>query len=494
MGPFSSLSPFAKGLSWRFLRQTPVRLTLVFLAVYVFVVLLISIYLFLVTRTESQAFSNAAIESRVNALEKRYQATDIDDFLASVKAEDMTEWAFAKGAYDAKGDILVGNLRANAESAEFMNSLYGRAQKSLTQDAQSISFSHFSPSSAKTQTCCRYLVQIKRLNSDLFVFVAMDMEWVDNGYDQVSNALWAGGIIVLFIGLLAGYYINNEVTRSVMRFSQVFDEVEQGNLSARVMVRNSGDEFDALAVRINQSLARMESSMNNLKYAGDALAHDLRHPLTRLRSRLELASKEASMVQTDAKQALILATEEADQVLRTFQTVFSISRLQTQGKAPDQKLFSASDLAKDMVEWFEPVAWEKNIGFETEITASIMVMGNRDFLAQALSNILDNAFKYSPKGAGVTFRLRRNRAYEIEFSVTDTGPGVPAEDRERIVERFVRLEKSRNLPGVGLGLSMVQAVAHAHGGRISIDEGPGVYDGKGPGLRVALLLPQQTQI
>jgi signal transduction histidine kinase len=187
-----------------------------------------------------------------------------------------------------------------------------------------------------------------------------------------------------------------------------------------------------------------------------------------------------------------LATDEADQVLGTFQTVFSISRLQTQGKAPDQKLFSASDLAKDMSEWFEAVAWEKEIVFDTEITPSVMLMGNRDFLAQALSNILDNAFKYTPKGAGVTFRLRRNRAYEIEFSVTDTGPGVPLEDRERIVERFVRLEKSRNMPGVGLGLSMVQAVAQAHGGRLSIDEGPGVFENKGPGLRVAFILPDQS--
>jgi signal transduction histidine kinase len=492
MSPLGPLSDFTKGFNWHFFRQTPVRLTLVFLAVYVFVVLLISVYLFLVTRSESQAWSNAAVETRIMALERRFKTTDIEDFLASIKAEEMTEWAFAKGVIDAKGESLVRNLRAESVNSEFFESLHNRAQKTLLYDGQSISFSHFSPARGKEQTCCRYLVQVKRFNSDVYVYVAMDMEWVDNGYDQVSNALWAGGIVVIFFGLLAGYFINNEVTRSVLRFSHVFDEVEKGNLSARVMARTSGDEFDALALRINQALERMETSMNNLKYAGDALAHDLRHPLTRLRSRLELASKQAILSPLEAKEALILATDEADQVLRTFQTVFSISRLQTQGKAPDQKLFSASDLAKDMSEWFEAVAWEKEIVFDTEITPSVMLMGNRDFLAQALSNILDNAFKYTPKGAGVTFRLRRNRAYEIEFSVTDTGPGVPLEDRERIVERFVRLEKSRNMPGVGLGLSMVQAVAQAHGGRLSIDEGPGVFENKGPGLRVAFILPDQS--
>ncbi len=142
-----------------------------------------------------------------------------------------------------------------------------------------------------------------------------------------------------------------------------------------------------------------------------------------------------------------------------------------------------------MDELFEAVAADKGLEFSAEIEPEVKVFGNRDFLAQALANLLDNAIKYTPEGGGVTFRLRRTSQREVEFSITDTGPGVPEKDRGRISERFVRLENSRTLPGVGLGLSMVDAVAVAHKGRLVIDEGPGEFDNQGPGLRTALVLP-----
>jgi signal transduction histidine kinase len=116
--------------------------------------------------------------------------------------------------------------------------------------------------------------------------------------------------------------------------------------------------------------------------------------------------------------------------------------------------------------------------------------GNREFIAQALANILDNAIKYTPEGGAVMLRARRTSSGELEFSVTDTGPGVPEADRARVVQRFVRLENSRSEPGAGLGLSLVQAVAASHGGRLELAEGPGEYGGFGPGLRVALVLPR----
>jgi len=118
-----------------------------------------------------------------------------------------------------------------------------------------------------------------------------------------------------------------------------------------------------------------------------------------------------------------------------------------------------------------------------------MIEANQPFLAQALANIIDNAIKYTPTGGAVMLRARRRSSGEIEFSVTDTGPGVPEADRDRVTERFVRLDNSRTEAGSGLGLSLVAAVMEAHGGRIQLDEGPGVYNGFGPGLRVALVVP-----
>ena len=125
-----------------------------------------------------------------------------------------------------------------------------------------------------------------------------------------------------------------------------------------------------------------------------------------------------------------------------------------------------------------------------ECTRDLQLRGNREFLAQALANIIDNAIKYTPEGGAIMLRARRRSSGELEFSVTDTGPGVPMEDRARVVQRFVRLENSRSEPGAGLGLSLVQAVAVSHGGALELAEGPGEYDGFGPGLRVALVLPR----
>ena len=149
----------------------------------------------------------------------------------------------------------------------------------------------------------------------------------------------------------------------------------------------------------------------------------------------------------------------------------------------------AADLAADMAELYEPAGEDKGLEFAAEIEKGLMIEGNQPFLAQALANLIDNAIKYTPAGGAVKLRARRRSSGEIEYSVTDTGPGVPEEDRERVVQRFVRLDNSRTEPGSGLGLSLVTAVAEAHGGRVVLDEGPGAYGDFGPGLRVALVLP-----
>lgn len=321
---------------------------------------------------------------------------------------------------------------------------------------------------------------------------ATDAAWARRGWHMGLKAIWGGAALLIGLGLVAGLLINREVSRSVQRLMKVLDAAENGDLKARVTLRQSGDEYDALAERINTTLDRMEATIGNLKHAGDAIAHDLRTPLSRLRSRLELALYEAEKYNRHAPEVLERALSDTDQLLRTFQTVFAISRLETQGLVPDPQVFDAQLLACDMAELFEPLAQDKGLEFASEFTGGLQVSGNRDFLAQALSNLLDNAIKYT-RGGGITFRLRRTAAGQVEFSITDTGPGVPEADRVRITQRFVRLESSRSLPGEGLGLSLVEAVARAHGGRLAIDEGPGILqksmENCGPGLRTALVLP-----
>ena len=472
-----------------FFRQTPFRLTMVFLAVYIFVAALVFGYVYLATATESRAFGNLSIDLRVNALKDLDTDQGDAQVVAKLLNDDASEWGFAKGAFDGSGQVLGQNQRAKMEPQALTDAFVhaGLNRTKTDGDVVPLNVNNTSPKGK-----ARFQGRVVRINEDFYIYVAMDMTPADHGFHQEVQAVLGGGVLVVILGLFAGTLVNQEVSRSVARVNAVLTQVQEGDLKARIPVRDSGDEIDMLSRRINDTLERMEKTMGNLKYAGDAIAHDLRSPLSRLRSKLELSlydvDKDPSNARSLAHDALARALDETDQLLRTFQTVFAISRLQAAGQAPDQQMFSATDLATDMAELFEAVATDKGIEFEAEIEPNVRVFGNRDFLAQALANLLDNAIKYTPQG-GVTFRLRRTSQREIEFSITDSGPGVPAESRGRIKERFVRLENSRTLPGVGLGLSMVDAVAVAHRGRLTIDEGPGVYGTQGPGLRTALVLP-----
>ncbi|MEI9904128.1 MAG: HAMP domain-containing sensor histidine kinase [Asticcacaulis sp.] len=470
-----------------FFRQTPFRLTVVFLCVYVFVAAMVFGYIYLATSTETQAFGNSAIDARIKALKQ----LDDDEGHAAVAGrilnDDAVEWIYAKGVFDHSGQVLAQNARARMETKALPDTIIATALKTLNSKTGVASVNFFTPSPSDPR-CCRFQGRVMRLDDNFYVYVAMDMSWADHSFQQEVKAVVGGGLVVIILGLFAGTLINQEVSRSVARVNAVLTQVQEGDLKARIPVRDTGDEIDDLSLRINQTLDRMEKTMGNLKYAGDAIAHDLRSPLSRLRTKLEVSLLDVEKDPSKAHDALEKALEETGQLLRTFQTVFSMSRLQAAGQAPDQQMFDATALADDMAELFELAADDKGLEFDAEIERGVKVFGNRDFLAQALSNLLDNAIKYTPAG-GITFRLRRTSQREVEFSITDTGPGVPAKDRARIAERFVRLENSRSLPGVGLGLSMVEAVAVAHKGRLVIDEGPGVYNNQGPGLRTALVLP-----
>jgi signal transduction histidine kinase len=329
-----------------------------------------------------------------------------------------------------------------------------------------------------------------RLPTGEKLFVGADIGQSESFVVKIVRALWGAGALMVLLGLAGGVFVSRNVSRAMAGLNAVVAEVRGGNLQARAKVRGARDEFDELAAGLNDMLDRLERSMAGIRHAGDAIAHDLRSPLTRLRARLEVALLDVEAGKGDPKAAMHQALEDAEGVLRTFNAVLAIARLQAAGQAPDPVNFDAGELAAGIAELYEPLCEEKGLEFKAELTPQLPARGNREFVAQALANLLDNAVKYTPAGGAVMLRARRRSSGEVEFSVTDTGPGVPDADRTRITQRFVRLENSRSQPGAGLGLSLVAAVAEAHRGRLEIDEGPGKVGEMGPGLRVALVLPR----
>jgi len=461
----------------RLLRTTPFRLTLLFLALYAAAASAFLAYIYVATAGEVTRRSEAIVTQEMQSLEAVYRR---GGFNALNQAVDER----------LSGDHPLLYLLMNASGKPVSGSIGQSPVSDFDGDQKWASFvlTQTDADGAVIKRPARGLQE--RLAGGELLFVGADVGESEAIVVKILHALWGAGALVIVLGLAGGVLISRDVSRNITSLTDVIDAARSGDLHARATVRGTGDEYDELAKGLNDMLQRLEGSIGGLRHAGDAIAHDLRSPLTRLRARLEAAMIEADAGRADPKLALHQALEDADGVLRTFAAVLAIARLDAAGDAPDQTVFDPGLLAADVAELYEPLCEDKGQDFKAELTPALSLKGNREFIAQALANILDNAVKYTPTGGAVMLRVRRRSSGDIEMSVTDTGPGVDEADRARVLERFVRLEKSRHQPGAGLGLSMVAAVARSHRGHLELDEGPGSLDGSGPGLRVALVLPK----
>jgi len=459
-------------------RRTPFRLTLLFLALFATAAAAVLAWVYVASANEARLRAEVAVRTEVTTLTGIYDARGLDALNMAVIDRTLSRDSFLYLLIDAEGNRVSGSLNVSPiQDYEGGTVWHTFPMTDTLPDGRVVR-----PQSRGVQMTLRGGEQL---------FVGQSLGDTEAYLGRLTQALWGAMGIVVLLGLIGGLLVSRNLERSMARLNRAVLAVQDGDLKARVAVRGSGDELDELGQGLNGMLDRLEASMASIRHAGDAIAHDLRSPLTRMRAKLEVALIDAEAGKVSGTEALELALSEADDLLKTFNTVLAIARLQAaagSGNIPDSRRFDAGELAADLAELYEPAGEDKGLEFSAEIERGLEVMGNRPFLTQALANIIDNAIKYTPEGGAVMLRARRRSSGEIEFSVTDTGPGVPEEDRERVIERFVRLDNSRTEPGSGLGLALVGAVMEAHNGRIQLDEGPGVYNGQGPGLRVALVL------
>lgn len=461
----------------RLFRTTTFRLTLLFLALFAAAAAAFLGYIYVATAGEVSRRADNEITREMNSLQATYRQGGVALLNTAIIERSAGERPFLYLLMDSAGKKISGTIPASPMD-----------ETGPGENWERFTLTDTDPDGAEIRRPARGLQ--KRLSGGEILFVGADVGESEAFVVGIARALWGAGALIIILGLAGGILVSRNVASQMQGMTEAVAAVRGGNLRARIRVRGVRDEYDELAEGLNDMLDRLEQSMGGLRHAGDAIAHDLRSPLTRLRARLEAGLIEVENGKGDAVQALEQALVDADNVLATFNAVLAIARLQAAGRAPDPKPFDPGQLASDIAELYEAVCEDKGLDFKAELTPRLTVVGAREILAQALTNLLDNAIKYTPEGGAVMLRVRRRSSGEVEFSVTDTGPGVPEEDRERVVQRFVRLENSRSEPGSGLGLSLVAAVAEAHGGRLELSEGPGVVDGFGPGLRVALVLPR----
>ncbi len=302
---------------------------------------------------------------------------------------------------------------------------------------------------------------------------------IDSAREVVRESLTWGLAAMAGLALLGSYLMAGIIAGRLEQINRISQDIRHGDLSRRMPQGRGRDEFDRLADNLNAMLDQIQSLMEGVRSVSDAIAHDLRTPLARLRTRLERlrgtppAELEASIEQSIA---------EADGMLSTFNALLRIAQLEA---GSQRSVFGNVDmqaLVVDVAELYEPVANERNIDLRVERSRSMSVHGDRDLLFQAVGNLVDNAVKYTPEGGRVRLELLRRAEYG-RLVVSDSGPGIPAEERDRVFERFYRLESHRDSIGNGLGLSLVAAVAKLHDSHVDLQD-------NGPGLRVVWNLPR----
>ncbi len=326
--------------------------------------------------------------------------------------------------------------------------------------------------------------RIFEVQGGLRLLVGRDVDELTSLKQVIETAINWGMGITLALALLGGFLMSRSTTRRIEVINNTSRRIMNGHLSLRIPTRGTDDDFDQLAENLNQMLDRIVYLMEGIRHVSDSIAHDLRTPLTRLRNQLE--STLMSVDNDEAREQAANAVAEADQLLATFNALLRIARLETRGNAADMKPVPLGELVADACELYEAVAEDKEQQFNQSIDATVSIEGDRDLLFQMVSNLIDNAIKYTPEQGSIQVDVRKD-GNDVIFEVGDSGIGIPDDEKDNVFQRFYRVGKSRSLPGNGLGLSLVSAVAEIHKGTITLSDHHD--DPEHPGLVVSIRMP-----
>jgi signal transduction histidine kinase len=310
------------------------------------------------------------------------------------------------------------------------------------------------------------------------LLVGVDTEDLDEREDLILDGLTWGAGMTLLLGLVSGLALSVAISQRLESINRAARAVIAGDLSGRVKLRGSGDDFDQLSATLNEMLARIERLVAAISRVSDNIAHELRTPLSRLIAELEDLAAADDPAQVEARTAAAL--DEAARLQRLFEALLRLARVQSGGRVASAPV-DLSRLLADAAELHGPAAEERGQAIELALEPDLILQGSRDLLFQMVSNLLDNAVKFSPAGGVIRLGAKR-RERAIELWVEDQGPGVPAEERGRVFERFYRSPGTEAAPGFGLGLSLVQAIAEQHGAAVVLEDA-------GPGLRARIRFP-----
>jgi signal transduction histidine kinase len=460
----------------RLLRTNAFRLAALYLALFATSVLALLAFIYFSTADFVERQTEATVDAEITGLQEQYKEHGIDGLT----------------------NVIIERSKANPRSDEPLYLLADQDYKpimgnlSIWPDARTIkpgwiSFPvHVYRRDGTTELHQALGETIELTDYRDHLLVGRDISAANLFRTSILETLAWASLLTLMLGVLGGLFMTRNMLRRVDAVNRTSEHIIHGDMSQRVPLTGSGDEFDQLATNLNAMLDQIERLMAGMRQVTDNIAHDLRTPLARLRARLEVTLLEKPDAQRYGE-ALRQTIAEADTLLGTFNALLSIAEAEAGSRREALAVVRLDEIAHSVAELYEPVADEKGLTLAALIDEGVLVRGDRHLLSQAIANLLDNALKYTPAGS-VSLTVRAEGEW-ARVEVADTGPGVPADHREAVLDRFVRLEGSRSTPGNGLGLSLVRAVARMHAGSVRLEENR--PSASSPGLRVILTLPLQ---
>lgn len=280
-------------------------------------------------------------------------------------------------------------------------------------------------------------------------------------------------VILILASFFGSFIISRRIARSIKVISRTARRIVDGDFSERIPVSSKDAlELQSLSSNLNHMLDRLENLIQSQRQVTNNIAHDLRSPLNRLRSRMEVALLDEHRDNEELREVIASSVEDVDALLKTFNALLNIAQVESRAR-DDFEEINVSDLIRDLAEMYEVLNEEETHDFISEVEDNLMAIGNLQLIAQATTNLIDNAVKYT-SGCEIALKAYRKNNF-IVIAVGDHGEGIPEYERQRIFKRFVRLDSARSTPGNGLGLSLVNAVMNLHGGTVEIkDNHPGV--------------------
>ena len=445
-----------------FHRSGAVRIAALFLALFICTVIAVFAATYVLVREEILAHVRADIMAAADAIVARLERNEPPDVvLASLSQQRVVALFAADGARLAGEPGLVPLIGWQEVPADDIG---------LNE-----------PPEFRSMTALLYGRHVGRGT----LVVGQGMDIVEDSREALtSGLLWSLAFVVL-AGFAGAALIAWRVDRRIGRTQVALTAYASGNLQSRLPLEGSGDELDRMATSVNTVLDRLTVLIETTRQITSDAAHDLKTPMTRLLHRL--AEAESGPAAEAAKPVLHAAATEAKQIIATFDALLRIAEIEAGARRARFDTIDLSDVAETVADAYGPEIDLAGQRLTTKIEPGLLVTGDRDLLTQALADLIENAIRHAGKGADIGVTAVGNGA-TIEAMVSDSGPGVPATDRERVLRRFVRLEASRSTPGTGLGLTLVKAIADLHNARLELGDNGGRPDRAG--LRVSLTFAQ----